>query len=88
MQKKYPYIKIDREYITKQEMKEKKIKESENLMTKKFNIILLYLNSKLIYRRLTFQYCLDCSTVQLKCLKNGWITVPAQSSKFASESHL
>ena len=38
MQKKYPYIKIDRQDITKQEKKEKKTKESENLMTKKFNI--------------------------------------------------
>ncbi len=34
MQKKYPYIKIDRQDITKQEKKEKKIKESEGFIIK------------------------------------------------------
>ena len=38
MQKKYPYIKIDRQDITKQEKKEKKIKESEGFIIKEFNI--------------------------------------------------
>ena len=38
MQKKYPFIKIDRQDITEQEKIEKKIKESENLVIKKFNI--------------------------------------------------
>ena len=38
MQKKYPYIKIDRQNISKQEKKEKKIKESEGFINKEFNI--------------------------------------------------
>ena len=39
MQKKYPFIKIDIQNITKQEKKNKKIKQIENMMIKPFNII-------------------------------------------------
>ena len=38
MQKKYPFIKIDIQNITKQEKKNKKIKQIENMMIKPFNI--------------------------------------------------
>ena len=38
MQKKYPYIKIDRLNITEQEKKEMKTKESKGFIIKEFNI--------------------------------------------------